>query len=66
MAEAIIEGKAELAEKEGATVADAPSVDAEFAEAMMATENEKKEVVAEAVAEGEKEAKEEVKEETKA
>jgi small subunit ribosomal protein S2 len=56
MAEAIIEGKAELAEKEGAEATDAPSADAEFAEAMMtpkdekATEEEQKEIVAEAVA----------------
>ncbi len=73
MAEAIIEGQAELAEKEGKEVADAPSADAEFAEKMLSateesekpTEKEVKEVVAEAVAEGEKE---EVKttEETKA
>ncbi|MCK4441551.1 MAG: 30S ribosomal protein S2 [Sulfurovaceae bacterium] len=61
MAEAIIEGQAELAEKEGKTADNAPSVDAELAEAMMAnaeetvTEKEVKEVVAEAVAEGEKE-----------
>jgi small subunit ribosomal protein S2 len=58
MAEAIIEGKAELAEKEGAETMDAPSADAELAEAMMApreeaTEEEKKEIIAEAVAEGE-------------
>ncbi|NEW60742.1 30S ribosomal protein S2 [Sulfurovum sp. bin170] len=62
MAEAIIEGKAELAEKEGMQATDAPSADAELAEAMMAprdeatedkaTEDEKKEIVAEAVAEG--------------
>ena len=60
IAEAIIEGKAELAEKEGAEVVDTPSADAELAEAMMAprdeaSEEEKKEVVAEAVAEGEAE-----------
>ncbi|HHD80819.1 MAG TPA: 30S ribosomal protein S2, partial [Campylobacterales bacterium] len=61
MAEAIIEGQAELAEKEGKEAENAPAVDAELAEAMMAnagesvTEEEVKEVVAEAVAEGEKE-----------
>ncbi len=73
MAEAIIEGQAELAEKEGKEVEQAPSADAEFAEKMLSaveesekpTEEEVKEVVAEAVAEGKKE---EVKttEETKA
>ena len=71
MAEAIIEGQAELAEKEGMEATDAPAVDAELAEAMMAprdeaTEDEKKEIVAEAVAEGEVEKKEEKQEETKA
>jgi len=66
MAEAIIEGQAELAEKEGKEAENAPAVDAELAEAMMAnaqteettkevTKEEVKEVVAEAVAEGEKE-----------
>jgi small subunit ribosomal protein S2 len=66
MAEAIIEGQAELAEKEGKAADNAPAVDAELAEAMMAnaqteetvtkeaTKEEVKEVVAEAVAEGEK------------
>jgi len=79
MAEAIIEGQAELAEKEGREAENAPAVDSELAEAMMAnaekeeettkeeaTKEEVKEVVAEAVAEGEKEeAKEEKKEEAK-
>ena len=65
MAEAIIEGKAELAEKEGLAAEDAPAADAEFAEAMMAqseesetstpSEEEVKEIVKEAVAEGEQE-----------
>ncbi len=66
MAEAIIEGKAELAEKEGDVVENAPAADAEFAEAMMAaqeeeqetskpSEEEVKEIVEEAVAEGEQE-----------
>ena len=66
MAEAIIEGQAELAEKEGKEVEVAPSADAEFIEAMMSAEsidkeNEKdiieemKEVVAEATAEKRKE-----------
>jgi len=64
MAEAIIEGKAELAEKEGLATEDAPAADAEFAEAMMAkseesetstpSEEEVKEIVKEAVADGEK------------
>jgi len=65
MAEAIIEGQAELAEKEGASNENAPSADAELAEAMMApreevatevapSEEEVKEVVAEAVADAEK------------
>jgi len=60
MAEAIIEGQAELAEKEGKEVEQAPSADAEFAEAMMGenkeeapTKEEVKEIVEEAVAEGE-------------
>ncbi|MCH9741024.1 MAG: 30S ribosomal protein S2 [Epsilonproteobacteria bacterium] len=59
MAEAIIEGKAQLAENQGEDATDAPAVDAELAEAMTAqaeetaTEEEVKEVVAEAVAEGE-------------
>jgi len=78
IAEAIIEGQAELAEKEGREAENAPAVDAELAEAMMAnaqeeepikeeaTKEEIKEVVAEAVAEGEKEeAKKETKEEVK-
>ncbi len=66
MAEAIIEGKAELAEKEGVATEDAPAADAEFAEAMMAkseeseatstpSEEEVKEIIEEAVAEGEQE-----------
>ena len=58
MAEAIIEGKAQLAESQGEEIADAPAADAELAEAMMAqnkeaTEEEIKEVVAEALSEGE-------------
>jgi len=62
MAEAIIEGQAELAEQEGKEVEQAPSADAEFAEAMMGenkeetpTKEEIKEIVEEAVAEGEAE-----------
>ncbi len=69
MAEAIIEGQAELAEKEGVAAENAPAADAELGEAMMAqTEDpevvaatavpadaEVKELVAEAVAEGETE-----------
>jgi len=55
MAEAIIEGQAEFAEKEGEAVDNAPAVDAELAEAMMANREEVKEVIAEAIAEGEKE-----------
>jgi len=63
MAEAIIEGQAELAEQEGKEVESAPSADAEFIEAMMSGSEEAeetiteemKEVVAEAVTEGEKE-----------
>ncbi len=62
MAEAIIEGQAELAEQEGKEVEQAPSADAEFAEAMMSenkeeapTKEEIKEIVEEAVAEGEAE-----------
>jgi small subunit ribosomal protein S2 len=65
MAEAIIEGQAELAEKEGVAAENAPAADAELGEAMMAqkedptvvaetavpTDAEVKEVVAEAVAE---------------
>jgi len=81
MAEAIIEGKAELAEKEGKDAEVAPAADAELGEAMMAqkedptviaetaipTESEVKEIVKEAVEEGEKEeAKEETTTETKA
>ena len=68
IAEAIIEGKAELAEKEGAEVVDTPSADAELAEAMMAqaedpevvaktivpSDVEVKEIVAEAIVEGKK------------
>lgn len=75
MAEAIIEGQAELAEKEGVAAENAPAADAELGEAMMAqtedptvvaettipTESEVKEVVAEAVAEGEAENTEEAK-----
>ena len=67
MAEAILEGQAELAEKEGKTVDNAPTADAELGEAMMAqtedpevvaatevpSESEVKELVDEAVAEGE-------------
>ncbi len=67
MAEAIIEGKAELAEKEGLDAENAPVADAELAEAMMAqtedpevvaatavpSDTEVKEIVKEAVAEGE-------------
>ncbi len=77
MAEAIIEGQAELAEKEGLDAENAPSADAEFAEAMMAnaeesdknspSEEEVKELVQEAVAEGEEQkVKETEKEEKKA
>jgi small subunit ribosomal protein S2 len=63
IAEAIIEGQAELAEQEGKEVESAPSADAEFIEAMMSSSEEvekaiteeMKEVVAEAVTEGEKE-----------
>ncbi len=68
MAEAIIEGQAELAEKEGLDAENAPVADAELAEAMMAqtedpevvaatavpSDAEVKEIVEEAVAEGEK------------
>ena len=75
MAEAIIEGQAELAEKEGVAIENAPAADAELAEAMMAQQEdpavvaetaipsdaEVKEIVAEAVAEGEAETKEETK-----
>jgi len=67
MAEAILEGQAELAEKEGKTVENAPTADAELGEAMMAQEEdpevvaatevpsdaEVKELVEEAVTEGE-------------
>ncbi len=67
MAEAIIEGKAELAEKEGLDAENAPAADAELGEAMMAqtedpevvaatavpSDAEVKEIVKEAVAEGE-------------
>jgi small subunit ribosomal protein S2 len=67
MAEAIIEGKAELAEKEGVAAEDAPAADAALGEAMMAqaedpevvaatavpSDAEVKEIVEEAVAEGE-------------
>jgi len=70
MAEAIIEGKAELAEKEGSAVETVAGADTELGEAMMAqkedatvvaetavpSDSEVKEIVAEAVAEGEKEA----------
>ena len=78
IAEAIIEGQAELAEKEGQEVENAPEADAEFAEAMLKgqeensqepTKEEVKEIVKEAVAEGEKEekeAQEKTTEETKA
>jgi len=45
MAEAIIEGQAELAEKEGVATENAPAADAELAEAMMA-QTEDPEVVA--------------------
>jgi small subunit ribosomal protein S2 len=55
IAEAIIEGQAELAEKEGKEVSNAPSADAEFVEKMMTDSKEIKEVVAEAVAEEKKE-----------
>ena len=75
MAEAIIEGQAELAEKEGLDVENAPSADAEFAEAMMAkaeelekdtpSEEEVKELVQEAVAEGEEQKVEETEKEDK-
>ncbi len=65
MAEAIIEGQAELAEKEGVAAENAPAADAELGEAMMAqtedptvvaetavpTDAEVKEIVAEAVEE---------------
>jgi len=67
MAEAILEGQAELAEKEGRAADNAPAADAELGEAMMAQEEdpevvaatavpsdaEVKELVDEAVAEGE-------------
>ena len=70
MAEAIIEGKAELAEKEGSAVETVAGADTELGEAMMAqkedatvvaetavpSDAEVKEIVAEAVTEGEKEA----------
>ncbi len=66
MAEAIIEGQAELAEKEGVSAENAPAADAELGEAMMAqaedpevvaattvpSDAEVKEIVAEAVEEG--------------
>ena len=66
MAEAIIEGQAELAEKEGVAIDNAPAADAELGEAMMAqtedptvvaetaipSDAEVKEIVAEAVADG--------------
>jgi small subunit ribosomal protein S2 len=67
IAEAIIEGQAELAEREGRAVESAPEADAEFVEAMMAgvseeqnetskpTKEEVKEVIAEAVQEGKQE-----------
>ena len=69
MAEAIIEGQAELAEKEGVSSENAPVADAELGEAMMAqtedptvlaetalpSDTEVKEIVKEAVAEGEQE-----------
>jgi len=69
MAEAIIEGQAELAEKEGLEATEAPAADAELAEAMMAqpedpevvaatqipSDAEVKEIIKEAVEEGEKE-----------
>ena len=75
MAEAIIEGKAELAEKEGQAVETVAEADEALGEAMMAqkedatvvaetavpSDSEVKEIVAEAVAEGEKETKEETK-----
>ncbi len=75
MAEAIIEGKAELAEKEGEAVETVAQADEALGEAMMAqkedptvvaetavpSDAEVKEIVAEAVAEGEKETKEETK-----
>jgi len=75
MAEAIIEGKAELAEKEGTAVETVAEADEALGEAMMAQKEdptvvaetavpsdvEVKEIVAEAVAEGEKETKEETK-----
>ena len=68
MAEAIIEGQAELAEKEGLSAENAPAADAQLGEAMMAqtedpeviaatavpSDAEVKEIVKEAVAEGEK------------
>jgi len=50
MAEAIIEGKAELAEKEGREIENAPAADAELAEAMMAQEEDPEVVAATAVA----------------
>jgi len=67
MAEAIIEGQAELAEKEGVAAENAPAADAELGEAMMAqkedpevvaataipSDSEVKEIVAEAVADAE-------------
>jgi len=78
IAEAIIEGQAELAEREGKAVESAPEADAEFVEAMMAgvsqeketppekpTKEEVKEVIAEAVQEGKQE-EAKVKVETKA
>jgi small subunit ribosomal protein S2 len=62
MAEAMIEGQAIFAEKNGEVATNAPAVDAELAEAMMAPRDEEvEEILAEALAEGEAETTEEVK-----
>jgi small subunit ribosomal protein S2 len=61
MAEAIIEGQAELAEKEGAATENAPAADAELGEAMMA-QKEDPIVVAETAVPSDAEVKEIVKE----
>ena len=69
IAEAIIEGKAEMAEAEGKDVTEAPSADAEFAKKMMEAEaeitKEMEEIVAEAEDKKEEDKKEEPKEEKK-
>ncbi len=64
IAEAIIEGKAEMAEAEGKDVTEAPSADAEFAKKMMEAEAEITKEMEEIVAEAE-DKKEELKEEKK-